>query len=231
LITNPDGFQFRDPSGNVIGTVDAKRNYKALMAVVHKRMSNRWQAQVSYVLSKTEGTISNGSLASAGASTFFETPNYALVNSFGPSLNDRRHEIKVLSQFEVPVVDVSVGAYYRYLSGRTYSAHQQLTSSVQPGFPASSWRRPLLEPRGSRRLPHESVLDLRFEKLFKIGGRGDRLALYSDITNVFNREVILSRQERFPDRVTAGIETPVPFDSPATIIAPRQFQIGARWSF
>jgi hypothetical protein len=230
LITNPDGFQFRDPSGNVLGTVDAKRRYKGLMAVVHKRMSNRWQAQVSYVLSKTEGTISNGSLASAGARTFFENPNEALVNSFGPSLNDRTHELKVLAQVDVPVVEVNLGAYYRYLSGRTYAPHQQLASSAVPGFPASSWRRPFLEPRGNRRLPSESVLDLRLEKLFRIGQR-DRLAVYADITNVFNAEVVTSRQERYPDRVTAGIETPVPFDAPATIIPPRQFQIGARWSF
>src|SRR5207247_10144997 len=37
LITNPDGFQFRDPNGNVLGTVDAHRKYKALMFVLRKR--------------------------------------------------------------------------------------------------------------------------------------------------------------------------------------------------
>lgn len=231
LLTNPDGFQFKDAAGNVLGTVDARRKFKALMAVVNKRMSNRWQGQISYVLSKTEGTISNGSLASAGTSTFFENASYVLVNSFGPALNDRTHELKVLAQVEVPVVEVSVGAFYRYLTGRTYTPHQQLSGTQLPGMPSSGWRRPFIEPRGNRRLPNESVLDLRLEKLFKFGGRGDRLAIYSDITNVFNKEVITSVQERFPNRTITGIPTPVPFDAPATIIAPRQFQLGARWSF
>lgn len=229
LITNPDGFQFLDANGNVLGTIDAKRNYKALMAVLSKRMSHRWQGQLSYVLSKTEGTISNGSLASAGTSTFFENPNYALVNSFGPAINDRTHEVKVLLQFEVPVVDVSVGTYYRYLTGRTYAAHQQFSGTALPGFPSSAWRRPFIEPRGDRRLPSESVLDLRLEKVFRIGQ--DRLAVYSDITNVFNAEVITSVQERYPNRATAGFDDPIAFDAPATINAPRQIQFGARWSF
>jgi hypothetical protein len=232
LLTNPDGFQFRDASGNVFETLDAKRTYKALMAVVNKRMSNRWQAQVSYVLSKTEGLISNGSLASAGAKQFFENPNDAGVNAFGPALNDRTHEFKLLAQWEVPVVDFSIGAYYRYLSGRTYAAHQQLSGTQLPGFASSVWRRPFLEPRGSRRLPAESLLDLRLEKVFRIGAN-DRIAIYSDITNVFNKEVITAVQERYPQRAILGPggSNDVAFGAPATIFAPRQVQIGARWSF
>src|SRR6185312_8795941 len=56
LITNPAGFQYRDPSGGVLGTADPYRQYRSLMLVVNKRQSNRWQAQVSYVLAKATGT-------------------------------------------------------------------------------------------------------------------------------------------------------------------------------
>ena len=63
VITNPDGFQFLDPSGNVLGTIDTTKRYKALMLVASKRFTNRWQAQVSYVLSKAYGTIDNKSEA------------------------------------------------------------------------------------------------------------------------------------------------------------------------
>src|SRR4029450_9387275 len=66
IITNPDGFQFRDPSGNVVGTIDALKRYKALMFVVSKRFSHRWMGQISYVLSKSYGTIDNNSEASFG---------------------------------------------------------------------------------------------------------------------------------------------------------------------
>ena len=61
IITNPDGFQFLDPSGNVLGTVDTTKRYKALMFVASKRFTNRWQAQVSYVLSKAYGSVDNTS--------------------------------------------------------------------------------------------------------------------------------------------------------------------------
>src|SRR5262249_35665097 len=45
VIQNVDGFQYRDPNGNMIGTVNPNRKYKAFMAVLNKRYTNRWQAQ------------------------------------------------------------------------------------------------------------------------------------------------------------------------------------------
>ena len=50
LIRNVEGFQYQDPNGNVIGTADPFRRYRAFMAVLNKRYTNRWQAQISYVL-------------------------------------------------------------------------------------------------------------------------------------------------------------------------------------
>jgi hypothetical protein len=242
LITNPDGFQFRDPSGNVIGTIDAHRRYRALMAVVSKRFSHRWMGQLSYVLSKTDGTISNGGEASFGATSFYETPVRSLVNTNGEALNSRRHEIKALLGVQVPVVDVGVNAYFRSVSGRTYTPFQRFSnSSTTFNNTSSSGRQPFLEPRGSRRLPRQNILDLRLEKIFNIGGRRDRLALYADITNATNRSTILSVLERVPSTTLtvgppltpggANQTAPVLFEAPGTIIEPRQVTLGARWSF
>lgn len=234
LITNPDGFQYRDASGAVIATAAADRSYKAAMFVLNKRMSNNWLAQVSYVWSRTEGHLSNGSLASAGTSRFFETPTLSVVNTDGRALNDRTHELKVLAGYQIPKADVMVSAFYRNVSGRTYAPFAQLSSTEAPGYPSSTWRRPFLAPRGSYRLPKENILDLRFEKIFKIGGRGDRLGLFADITNVFNETVITAAQTRYP---SVGVTTPsgqsatVLFGSPSSINAPRQIQLTARWSF
>jgi hypothetical protein len=66
LITNPDGFQYRDPNGNVIGTMNAYRKYKALMLSFSRRYADRWQGR-SYVYSKAEGTRDNTSTASIAA--------------------------------------------------------------------------------------------------------------------------------------------------------------------
>src|SRR5262249_38155306 len=115
LITNPDGFKFLDPSGNVVGTIDAMKRYKGLMFVVNKRFSHRWQSQLSYVLSKSYGSIDNNSEASFGQNSStnggggphqFETPNVAIVNSNGELTNSRRHEVKLMLGVEVPKVEI-----------------------------------------------------------------------------------------------------------------------------
>jgi hypothetical protein len=130
---------------------------------------------------------------------------------------------------QVPVVDIGVNAYFRALSGRPYTPYQQFARSVV-NFPLSSGgRRILLEPRGSLRRPSENILDLRLEKIFKIGTAKNRIALYADITNVFNAANATDLQYRVPDRVI-GLET-VEYGAPTALIAPRQTTLGARWSF
>jgi hypothetical protein len=238
LITNPDGFEFRDPAGNVLGVVDTEKKYKALMFVVSKRFSHRWQAQVSYVLSKAYGNVDNTSEGSfgnnssangGGGNRFYETPNLVLVNSSGELTNSRRHEVKAMLGVEIPVIEVGVNAYFRSLSGRPYTPYQQFASSVLSYPPTSAGRRILLEPRGSRVRERENILDLRLEKIFKFGARKDRFALYADITNALNASTITTVQLRVPNLAIAGED--VDFGSPTGLIAPRQTTLGARWSF
>jgi hypothetical protein len=138
---------------------------------------------------------------------------------------------------QVPVVEIAVNAYWRTLSGRTYTPFQQLSSSqtsFSSYFGSSSGRRPLLEPRGERRLPNENILDLRLEKIFNVGARKDRIAVYADITNVFNKSLITSVLTRVPSTsvtIGPGETTPVVFEAPGAVVAPRQTILGARWSF
>jgi hypothetical protein len=238
VITNPKGFQFLDPSGNALGTIDAEKRYKALMFVLSKRFSHRWSAQASYVLAKAYGTMDNTNGASLGQNSStnggggphqFETPNVALVNAQGEQTNSRRHEIKLMLGVQVPKIDLGVNAYFRSLSGRPYAIYQQFASSVI-SFPASSGgRRVLLQPRGSNRRDSENILDLRLEKIFRLGADKNRFSIYADITNVFNNDTVTDLQYRAPDRVI-GTET-VKYGSPTALVSPRQTTLGARWSF
>jgi hypothetical protein len=238
VITNPDGFQFLDPNGNALGSIETTKRYKALMFVASKRFTNRWQAQLSYVLSKSYGTVDNTSEGSFGANSStnggggtrqYETPNITLVNSDGELTNSRRHEFKLMFGAQVPVVEVGFNAYFRSLSGRPYTPFQQFAANQVNFPPTSAGRRVLLEPRGSRVRERENILDLRLEKIFKIGGGKNRIALYADITNAFNESTITGVQVRVPDLVI-GTET-VEFEAPTGVIAPRQATFGARWSF
>jgi hypothetical protein len=241
LVTNPDGFQYRDLNGNVLGTMNAYRKYQALMLSVGRRFANRWQAQVSYVASKSEGVVNNTSGSLFGQSSFYATPTLGLVNSDGRSLNDRPHEIKAFAGWQIPKIDVSLNATYKFLSGRTYTPFQQYTSSqINYTVTAYYWgssagRQPLLEARGSRRLPTEQSLDLRLEKVFGLGG-GHRLALFGDFLNITNEGTVIGRNARVPSVSIlvpdgSGDSVSVPFEAPTSIVAPRQIMLGARWSF
>jgi hypothetical protein len=234
LITNPDGFPYQDTAGNLIGRAKAKRRYKGLMTVLSKRLSNRWQAQVSYVLSKTDGTVDNNDSSIFGLSQYsFETPTLALVNSEGPLTFDRRHEVKVLATYQVPKIDLNLNAYYRFLSGITYAAFERF-GEKRIHFGNSSGRTPLIEPLGAHRTDSLSTLDLRLEKVFRLADRRDQFGIYSDITNVFNSGKATSVFRRFPSSaVTISPEdsAQVPLGAPAALLDPRVITFGARWSF
>ena len=51
------------------------------MFVLTKNYSNRWRAQVSYVWSKAEGTINNGSEGTYGVSNFYASPTMSLPST------------------------------------------------------------------------------------------------------------------------------------------------------
>jgi len=227
LLTNPDGFQYLDMNGNVLGTATADRSYKALMFVLDKRFTNRWQGRISYVLSKAEGSQDNTS-SSYGSSTLFESPSRALVNQGGRLTNDRTHELKIMVTYEVPVIDLSINAYWRTLSGRNYEPYSRFSSRTI-NFPSSSGRNVLLEPQGSRRRDMNNLLDLRFEKIFRVGDAGDRIALFADVANALNSSLITSVQTRYPE-TTIG-DDPVAFGGPTGVTPARQITVGARWSF
>ncbi|MBK5255320.1 MAG: TonB-dependent receptor [Vicinamibacteria bacterium] len=243
-ITNPDGFQYLDPSGAVLGTLDAYRKYKGAMFVLTKGYSNRWRAQVSYVWAQTKGTINNTSEGTYGVGSFYASPTQSLVNADGHLSNDRTNEIKAMVGVQLPKVELAVNAYFRSVSGGTYTPFVQLGGSTVGYSPTgyyfggSSGRRPALEPRGSRRFDTVNILDLRIEKIFKVGGGDHRLSVYSDILNALNADTVSAVFTRVPTTTVfnpppaaVGSTTAVPFGGPATILPPRQIQIGARWTF
>lgn len=231
LLTNPHGFQYRDAAGNVLGAARAERKYKGVMFVLDKRFSHRWQGRVSYVWSKVEGTQDNDGFDTYGTSTVYESASRALVNQYGHLTNDRTHELKIYATYQIPKVEVGLNAFWSTLSGRPYTPFQQYSSQAV-NFPQSSGRRVLLEPRGTRRRGTFNNLDLRLEKIFKIGTSKDRISVYADIQNVFNKGTITGVQTRYPSASIVGFEdNPVLLGSPSEITPPRRVLLGARWSF
>lgn len=230
VIRNVEGFQYLDNNGHVIGTADPFRKYRAFMAVLNKRYTNRWQAQISYVRAKATGNVDNTGAAQV-AGRQFETPNLALVNSEGEASFTPKHEFKLLGSYQIPVIEASINAFFRATSGLPYNRIQQFPTSVVGSGSSTTYRRIPINPRGTYYLPNLNQLDLRIEKNFTASG-SNRFGIYMDLENVANRGGITSTVTR-PTSVTLpdGSAFALPFDTPGALQNPRQIRIGGRWSF
>ena len=221
LIRNTEGFQYLATDGSVIQTADPARKYKALMLVMNSSMRNRFGYQVSYVLSKAEGNVDNTGFGNWLGGTSWNSPN-TLINVYGELTNSRRHEVKVYTTYEIPKIEVVLGANYTGLSGRPYTPYGQYGSS-DINMPGSGRRQIFLAPRGSERNDFFHQVDLRAEKAFRI--ETHRFGVYVDALNLFNRAGVTSRQTRYPS--SAGVN----YQVPNGIQGARQVTFGGRWSF
>ncbi len=223
LIRNTDGFEYVSNTGSIIGTADPRRSYKALMLLLSRSLKRRWGFQVSYVLAKAMGSVDNSGFGAWLQGTPWNSPNTALINSYGELTNSRRHEFKAYVTYQIPRVDVMLSGIYFGMSGRPYTPYGQY-STGQLNLPSPSSRRQiLLEPRGTERNDFYKNFDLRAEKFFGVGAH--RFGVYADVSNLFNFASITSRQTRYPS--SAGVN----YQSPTGVQGARQVTIGGRWSF
>ena len=205
------------------GTLNGYRDYNAGMFMLERPMRNRWQARISYVYSKTEGTVTNNG-TNGFASSLFETPNTSLINRDGRVPLDRPHELKVFAGYQVPKIAVSLNGAFRRVSGQTY------TPFARVGAGRINWTGSAdiqLEEQGRNRIDALNVLDLRLEKTFSANVH--RFGVYADIENALNASAVLTRNARFPSASIAG--NTVNFGGVTAVTAARQITFGARWSF
>ncbi len=228
-IVNTDQVSYRLSNGEILQAPKAYRKYRGLLLVLQKALRNRWQAQLSYVLSKTTGTINNSSYAGISSGQF-ETPNTIAINTDGPTGFDRRHEVKLYASYQVPKAEVLVSGYWRYLSGSPYTAVSRMPGS-RFGWPSSLFVN--LEPLGTYLNDSQANLDLRLEKVLDFGIH--RFGVYADISNAFNKGVVRTRVDRYPNLTLTnpanGESVRVQFGDPRNMNAGRQVTFGGRWSF
>jgi hypothetical protein len=172
LLTNPEAYSL---------------TYNGLVMAAEKRRSDGWQAFGSYTLSRASGLQpSSGALAAgsqistiAGApfGTFGQDPN-SLTNARGRLPNDRPHMFRVMGSVDVPRTGLVVAANLQHFSGKPWAATAQIA------LPQGD-QRILLEPRGSRRLSSQSLLDVRVSRTIAFGDMG-RIELLVDVLNALN---------------------------------------------
>ena len=178
-LTNPDDYSL---------------TYNGVAFVVEKRRSHVWQGFASYTYSRASGLQPSSGTTAAGAQvattgappvsfappvTFGRDRN-TLTNAGGRLPNDRPHLLRLMGAYEVPRVRMTLAANLQYSSGKPWA----VTADIIPS-PAQGTVRVLLEPRGSRRLSSQTVLDLRVAKTLTFASVG-RIELRLDALNLLN---------------------------------------------
>jgi hypothetical protein len=206
LLTNPDEYSLR---------------YNGLVMLVEKRRSDRWHAFVSYTRSKATGLLPSSGATAGGPQvstvsppnliTFGRDPN-DLTNARGLLPNDRPNMFRFVGGVEVPRTGVVVAAHLQHFTGKPWAATALVT------LPQGD-QRIQLEPRGSRRLSSQSLLDLRVSRPIAFGALG-RVELMVDVLNLLN------------ETAEEGIATDnlfnTNFGQPTTFVDPRRAMLSAR---
>jgi hypothetical protein len=186
---------------------DYSLTYNGLVIAVDKRRADGWQAFGSYTLSRayelqpSSGTTAAGAqVATVGSPPGFFAPPATvgrdpndLTNADGRLPNDRPHIFRVMTAVDVPGSGFVVAANLQHYSGKPWAA-------TAPINPQDTQRRVLLEPRGSQRLPAQTLLDFRVSRAFGLGSVG-QVELRLDVLNLLN------------DTAGESVETDVFFDA------------------
>ena len=142
---------------------------------------------------------------------FGRDPN-SLTHAGGLLPNDRPHILRGSASMQVPRTGFVIAANAQYFSGKPWAATTPI--SLPQGD-----QRILLEPRGTRRLSSQTLLDLRLSRAVSFGGLG-RVELLLDVLNALNEtaEEGLASDNLFSPN----------FGQPTVFVDPRRVMIGVR---
>ena len=209
--------QVTDPADNkfVITNPDsAFRRYRGVEFSATKRMSNRWQMQASWVISKITGNYNN--TGSFGNTSEYDSPNtnpeLQLLRD-GRLTNDNTHIGKLLGTYRAPW-DVLVSTAFFYTSGQTF-ARTFRTSGVSQGNLDM-----FIEERGSQRFDNQPRLDMKFEKQFRMA-TDRRLGFTFEAFNLLNNSAITNITTRSGSA----------YGTPLGLVQARRLRLGAVYRF
>jgi hypothetical protein len=119
-----------------------------------------------------------------------------------------------MGSMSIPRTGLVIAGNFQYLTGLPWAATTSL--SLPQGV-----QRILLEPRGSRRLSSQNLLDLRLSKPLHLGERG-QAELLLDLLNVFNS----TAEEGLVDD---NFFSHTSFGRPNVFVDPRRAMFGVRF--
>jgi hypothetical protein len=200
-------------------SVSCTQRYKAIELTLTKRMSNRWQMQGSYVWSRLDGD---------------QVLDYTNPNDLIPAVgqgrgaNDQPQAFKLLGSYQAPF-GITLGANYQALSG--LPRDRTLNVALPQG--TTAYR---VDPTGTYRFDTLSLLSLRADKSFRLGG-GTRASFIVELHNALNSSAdqnsvgTVTRGFASQAAFTAGMLTTSYFGRTQEIVAPRVLKIGLKFSY
>ena len=224
---------FHTNCGNNV-SIDCVQRYKALEIAVGKRMSNRWQLQGSYVWSRLDGAQQGINTNSTTTRNVYDytNPNNLLDLGAGPGqgrgANDQPQAFKLLGSYQARW-GINVGANYQALTGLPID--RTLTVPLSQGS-----RNIGVDPRGTYRASTLSLLSLRGDKAFRIGGTA-RASVIVELHNALNS----SGGQNSYGALTQSYTSQAAFDAARLstsyfgrtqeIVAPRVMKLGFKFDF
>jgi hypothetical protein len=213
LITNPDA---------------ATRDYDSVALRARKRYADGWSLDGSLVWSDLTGSAD---YYYTGYDTGFDDLN-GFTNADGRLPFNSEWVFKVNASVDLPW-RVMLSGFYQYRTGEYWTPY-----AVFEGLYFNDRQPIYLTERGSQQLADRSVLDLRLQKEFGLGGNL-ALALFVDAFNVLDSDTITNVREQwgwyvydYRDHPDGSFWDPSSrYQEPESIQSPREIRLGAKFSW
>ncbi|MFB0517833.1 MAG: TonB-dependent receptor domain-containing protein [Acidobacteriota bacterium] len=201
--------------------------YDGVDIMLNKRYSNNWQLAAALTWQVSKGNYDMGYEAGGwgeGAVYLGDEPN-DFVNAEGIAGGRRSpHPIifRLQGSYRLPEpIDAMFGWTYEYVAGYYDTTYERFWAPNDRRYSI------LIEERGNYQHDNRNILDLRFEKRFKLPGslggikEAGELGIIADIFNVLNQAPITRRW--------MGVGSS--YLNPRYVWSPREFRLGVRWIF
>lgn len=204
---------------NLIG---AERDHFGIDLALERRFAGNWSGGVQYSYKDSEGNSSSDGDADLAGDLLEVDPRQPYMMGRLPGTVP--HSVKLFGSYRLPW-NIEVGALWNWSSGAYYTEGDRAYGIVIPHDLTPDDTTDFNYTRvGEKQHPSYQVLDLKFR--YQLGlMRGTGLDLFLDVYNVFNNQDALYQEIVHND---STFET---FGETRTVLDPRRFQVGARFTF
>jgi hypothetical protein len=218
---NPTPFTFTN-------TPDRYRNYNGIEFVMTKRYSDRWMGHASFAYNDAKDHWDSGA-AFQDPTNINNLDGFEFAPESGGSgidnvFTNARWLFKGSGMYSLPWGGVNVAGNLQYRQGYPYPNAIQVTNRGNLLGNVNV----LLEGMGEQRHPNVTMLDLRVDRPFTLGGV--RLIPSLDIFNATNTNTVLARRRIVAtyNHATGALTPASNYDRISGIIAPSVLRFGLR---